>query len=103
MEHADSVLRSASEATISILDKDLSETGLDELAARDTVKALNFPDHTLAIFDGSGELLAERPSRQPRPHSPAGSAHHQSRGKLASSPRCPCRGFISRGASFSAA
>lgn len=62
MERADSVLRSASEATISILDKDLSETGLDELAARDTVKALNFPDHTLAIFDGSGELLAERPS-----------------------------------------
>jgi two-component system OmpR family sensor kinase len=61
LERADGVLRSISSATISILDKELSENGLDELAARDTVKALNFPEHTLAIFDGSGELLAERP------------------------------------------
>jgi two-component system OmpR family sensor kinase len=61
MERADGVLRSASNAVSSILEKELSETGLDELAARDTVKALNFPEHTLAIFDGSGELLAERP------------------------------------------
>jgi heavy metal sensor kinase len=62
MERADGVLRSVSSAIISILEKELSESGLDELAARETVKALNFPEYTIQIFDASGELLAERPS-----------------------------------------
>ena len=62
MDRADGVLRSVSNATISSLQKELSENGLDELAARDTVKALGSAEHTLAIFDGAGELLAERPS-----------------------------------------
>jgi heavy metal sensor kinase len=61
MERADGVLRSVSSAIISILEKELSESGLDELAARETVKALNFPEYTIQIFDGSGDLLAERP------------------------------------------
>jgi heavy metal sensor kinase len=62
MERADGVLRSVTSAIVSILGKELSESGLDELAARETVKALNFPEYTIEIFDSSGELLAERPS-----------------------------------------
>ncbi len=62
MERADSVLRSVSSAITSILEKELSESGLDELAARETVKALNFPSFTIEIFDGAGDLLAERPA-----------------------------------------
>jgi heavy metal sensor kinase len=62
MERADSVLRSVSSSITSILEKELSESGLDELAARETVKALNFREYTIQIFDSSGELLAERPS-----------------------------------------
>ncbi|HKE24619.1 MAG TPA: ATP-binding protein [Bryobacteraceae bacterium] len=61
MERADGVLRSVSAAVVSILEKDLSENGLDELAARDTVEALNFPEYSIGILDASGELLAERP------------------------------------------
>jgi heavy metal sensor kinase len=62
MERADGVLRSVSSAVISILEKELSETGLDEAAARNTVKALNFPEYTIGIFDDAGDLLAERPA-----------------------------------------
>jgi two-component system, OmpR family, sensor kinase len=65
MERADGVLRSVSSAVVSILEKELSESGLDELAARETVEALNFPEYTIEIFDSSGELLAKRPSREP--------------------------------------
>ena len=62
MERADGVLRSVNNATIASLGKELSETGLDEVAARDTVKALASSEHTLAIFDEAGDLLAERPA-----------------------------------------
>jgi heavy metal sensor kinase len=62
MERADGVLRSVNSAIMSILEKELSESGLDELAARETVKALNFPEYTIEIFDSSGDLLAERPA-----------------------------------------
>ena len=61
MERADSVLRSVSSAVVSILGKELSENGLDDLAARDTVKALNFPENSIVIIDGAGDVLADRP------------------------------------------
>lgn len=61
MDRADSVLRSASDATRSILARELSESGIDELAARDTVRSLKIPNHTIAIFDEHGEVLAESP------------------------------------------
>ncbi len=60
-ERADGILKSVCSATVSILTKELSESGLDELAARDAVKTLNLPDHTLAILDAQGGLLAEKP------------------------------------------
>src|SRR5580704_5079563 len=60
-DRADATLKAVASATVSILGKELSESGLDELAARDAVKTLNFPDQTLAIFDASGDLLAEIP------------------------------------------
>src|ERR1700674_3438041 len=62
MERVDGVLRSVSDVTVSSLERELSESGMDELAARDTVKALHSPDRTVAIFDESGDLLAARPS-----------------------------------------
>jgi len=58
---ADGVLESVASATVSILGKELSESGLDELAARDAVKTLDFPNYSLSIFDGQGNLLAEKP------------------------------------------
>ena len=61
-DRADGILKSVCSATVSILGKELSESGLDELAARDAVKTLNFTDHTLAIFDAHGDLLAEKPA-----------------------------------------
>lgn len=60
-DRADATLKAVASATVSILGKELSESGLDELAARNAVKTLNFPDQTLAIFDSSGDLLAEIP------------------------------------------
>jgi two-component system OmpR family sensor kinase len=60
-DRADGVLTSVDTATVSMLAHQLSESGLDELAARDAVKTLNFPEHTLAIFDAQGDLLAEKP------------------------------------------
>src|SRR5260370_26502941 len=60
-ERADGILKSVCSATISILGKELSESGLDELAARDAVKTLNLPEHTLAVLDAQGGLLAEKP------------------------------------------
>ncbi len=61
LERADAVLRSVAGAAVSMLGKELSESGLDELAARDAVKTLNFPSQTIAIFDARRDLLAERP------------------------------------------
>jgi heavy metal sensor kinase len=61
MERADGVLRSVSSAVVSILGKELSENGIDDLAARDTVEALNFPENAIVIFDGAGDVLADRP------------------------------------------
>src|SRR5712664_2491511 len=60
-EREEAILKSVASATVSILGKELSESGLDELAARNAVKTLDFPDHTLAIFDGQTDLLAEKP------------------------------------------
>jgi two-component system OmpR family sensor kinase len=60
-ERADGILKSVCSATVSILTKELSESGLDELAARDAVKTLNLPEHTLAVLDAQGGLLAEKP------------------------------------------
>src|ERR1700747_2473484 len=60
-DRADATLKAVASATASILGKELSESGLDELAARNAVKTLNFPNQTLAIFDSSGDLLAEIP------------------------------------------
>ena len=61
MERADGVLRSVSSAVVSILAKELSENGIDDLAARDTVEALNFPENAIVVFDGAGDVLADRP------------------------------------------
>jgi two-component system OmpR family sensor kinase len=60
-DRADGVLTSVDTATVSMLAHQLSESGLDELAARDAVQTLNFPEHTLSIFDAQGDLLAEKP------------------------------------------
>src|SRR5579864_8391045 len=60
-DRADATLKAVASATVSILGKELSESGLDELAARNAVKTLNFPGQTLAVFDASGDLLAEIP------------------------------------------
>jgi two-component system, OmpR family, sensor kinase len=60
-QRADGILKSVCSAAVSILGKELSESGLDELAARDAVKTLNLPEHTLAILDSQGGLLAEKP------------------------------------------
>jgi heavy metal sensor kinase len=60
-ERADGILKSVASAAVSILGQELSESGLDELAARDAVRTLNLPDHTLSIFDAKGDLLAEKP------------------------------------------
>jgi two-component system, OmpR family, sensor kinase len=71
---ADNVLTSVDAATVAMLGDQLSESGLDELAARDAVKTLNFPEYTLAIFDSQGDLLAEKPvgssERVPLPDAP---------------------------------
>jgi len=60
-ERADGILMSVASATISILREELSESGIDELASRKAVRTLNFPEHTLAIFDADGDLLIEKP------------------------------------------
>jgi two-component system OmpR family sensor kinase len=57
----DAILSSVDSATIAILGKEVSESGIDELAARDAVNTLTFPDHTLAIFDQDRILMAEYP------------------------------------------
>jgi len=61
-ERADGILQSVATAAVTMLGKELSESGLDELAAREAVETLNLPDHTLAIFDADGDLLAEKPT-----------------------------------------
>lgn len=68
---ADSVLLAVDEAALSMMRQQLSESGLEELAARDAVSTLNFPDLTLSILDAQGNLLAENPvgsSDQLLPH-----------------------------------
>ena len=69
----------ASDATISILDKELSETGLDELAARDTVKALNLSRIHAGDFRRRGRTARGTAIRQPRPYSPARFPRRQGR------------------------
>lgn len=59
----DGVLTSLTAAITDILRSGLSESGLDELAARDAVRELRFEGYTLAIYDDYGNLLAERPAR----------------------------------------
>ena len=59
----DGVLTSLTAAVSDILRSGLSESGLDELAARDAVRELRFEAYTLAIYDDYGNLLAERPAR----------------------------------------
>ncbi len=58
----DGVLTSLDSAAVDILRNGLSESGLDELAARDAVRILKFREYTLAIYDSYGNLLAERPA-----------------------------------------
>jgi two-component system, OmpR family, sensor kinase len=60
-DRSDGVLTSIEGATVAILHHGLSESGLDELAARDAVRILSFPGYTLAIYDAYGNLLAEKP------------------------------------------
>jgi two-component system OmpR family sensor kinase len=61
-ERADGILRSLGSATISILREELSESGLDELAARKAITTLDFPNHSITVFDEQGEVLAEKPA-----------------------------------------
>jgi two-component system OmpR family sensor kinase len=58
---SDAVLTSIEDATVAILQHGLSESGLDELAARDAVRILSFSGYTLSIYDSYGNLLAEKP------------------------------------------
>lgn len=58
---SDGVLSSITSATVAILRHDLSESGIEELAARDAVRILNFPGITLCIYDSYGNVLAEKP------------------------------------------
>jgi two-component system OmpR family sensor kinase len=61
-ERADGILQSVATGAVTMLGKELSESGLDELAAREAMETLNLPDDTLAIFDADGGLLAEKPA-----------------------------------------
>ncbi len=58
---SDGVLSSITGAMVAILHHDLSESGIEELAARDAVRMLNFPGYTLSIYDSDDNLLAEKP------------------------------------------
>ena len=61
-ERADGILRSLGSATISILREELSESGLDEMAARKAITTLDFPNHSITVFDEQREVLAEKPA-----------------------------------------
>lgn len=61
-EKAGGILKSVCRATMSILAKELSNNINDGLAARNTLATLNFPEYTMAIFDGQGILFAEKPA-----------------------------------------
>ena len=61
-EKAGGILKSVCRATVSILGKELSESGQEAIAARNTLATLNFPEYTLAIFDAQSNLLAEKPT-----------------------------------------
>jgi two-component system OmpR family sensor kinase len=58
-DKTDLLLKSVCSATLSVLREDSS--GVDEVAARNAMNALRFPDYSLAIFDAHGHLLAENP------------------------------------------
>lgn len=58
----DGVLVSLNTAVADILQSELSESGLDELAARDAVRELQFENYRLAVYDEFGNLLAEHPA-----------------------------------------
>jgi heavy metal sensor kinase len=68
-EKTDLLLKSVCSAMLSLMRQGLGENKLDELASRDAMEALNYPDYCLAIFDDQGHLLAENP---------AGSSPHMS-------------------------
>src|SRR5262249_25699666 len=61
-ERADGILRSLGSATISIRREELSESGLDELAARKAISTPDFPNPSITIFDEQGEVIAEKPA-----------------------------------------
>src|SRR5579864_8642783 len=56
----DSVLSSVVDGTVSMLAKESSEKKVAALAPWHTLKALSFPDTSLAILDGEGLLIAEK-------------------------------------------
>ncbi len=58
---SDGVLSSITGATVAIMRHDLSESGIEELAARDAIRMLNFPGYTLSIYDSYDNVLAEKP------------------------------------------
>ena len=60
-EREDAILKSIDNAAIAILGKEVSESGIDEIAAREAVHTLRFSDYTLAIFDIDHNLIAEYP------------------------------------------
>jgi two-component system OmpR family sensor kinase len=55
------ILKSVCRATISVLAKELSTNPTRELASRNTLAILNFPEYTMAVFDEDTHLLAEKP------------------------------------------
>ena len=61
-DRLDDVSGSVLDATVSMLAKELSEPGLKDQAPADALKALNFPEYALAIFDEHGRLVAEKPA-----------------------------------------
>jgi two-component system, OmpR family, sensor kinase len=56
----DAVLSSVVDGTVSMLDKESSEKKVALLAPGHALKALSFPDTSLAIFDPAGALIAEK-------------------------------------------
>jgi heavy metal sensor kinase len=61
-ERADGILRSLGSATISIMREGLSEGNPEALAAQRALAILEFPKHSITIFDDQGKLVAERPT-----------------------------------------
>jgi heavy metal sensor kinase len=66
----DAVLSSVVDGTISMLTKEANEEGLLFFAPSHALKALSFPDTSLAIFDAQGKLLAQKNIRGYRADTP---------------------------------